>query len=154
MDRAAREYSVNVLITNIPSANESHVNPRFGSTADDIVDIYLGEFDIEHVFRLSKSGLGMDRMFLHTPSRQDAVVFLTSIATMISKAMDIVLKRNTPKGRRALTMKYICDRKAGTVLRYDRDSDSVTILGEPGDREFIFDILDQLDIEPDLLLGY
>lgn len=93
-------------------------------------------------------------MFLHTPSRQDAVVFLTSIATMISKAMDIVLKRNTPKGRRALTMKYICDRKAGTVLRYDRDSDSVTILGEPGDREFIFDILDQLDIEPDLLLGY
>ena len=51
-------------------------------------------------------------------------------------------------------MKYICDRKAGTVLRYDRDSDSVTILGEPGDREFIFDILDQLDIEPDLLLGY
>ena len=154
LDRAAREYSVNVLITNIPSANESHVNPRFGSTADDIVDIYLGEFDIEHVFRLGKSGLGMDRMFLHTPSRQDAVVFLTSIATMISKAMDIVLKRNTPKGRRALTMKYICDRKAGTVLRYDRDSDSVTILGEPGDREFIFDILDQLDIEPDLLLGY
>ena len=154
LDRAAREYSVNVLITNIPSANESHVNPRFGSTADDIVDIYLGEFDIEHVFRLGKSGLGMDRMFLHTPSRQDAVVFLTSIATMISKAMDIVLKRNTPKGRRALTMKYICDRKAGTVLGYDRDSDSVTILGEPGDREFIFDILDQLDIEPDLLLGY
>ena len=48
----------------------------------------------------------------------------------------------------------VCDRKAGTVLRYDRDSDSVTILGEPGDREFIFDILDQLDIEPDLLLGY
>ena len=60
-------------------------------------------------------------MFLHTPSRQDAVVFLTSIASMISKAIDIVLKRTTPKEKKALTMKSISDRKAGTVLRYHPD---------------------------------
>ena len=86
LDRAASEYSINVLITNLPSADVSADNLRFGATADDIVDIYLGEFSIEHVFRLGKSGLGVDHMFLHTPSRQDAVVFLTSIASMISKA--------------------------------------------------------------------
>ena len=56
--------------------------------------------------------------------------------------------------KEVLTMKSICDRKAGTILRYDREKDSVTILGEPGDQEFIFDILGRLGIEPDLLLGY
>ena len=154
LDRAASEYSINVLITNLPSADVSADNLRFGATADDIVDIYLGEFSIEHVFRLGKSGLGVDHMFLHTPSRQDAVVFLTSIASMISRAIDIVLKRTTPRGKKALTMKSISDRKAGTVLRYHRERDGVTILGEPGDQEFIFGILERLDIEPDLLLGY
>ena len=154
LDRAATEYSINVLVTNIPSANVSEKNLRFGATADDIVDIYIGEFAIEHVFRLGKSGLGVDHMFLHTPSRQDSVVFLTSIASMISKTIDIVLKRGTPKGKRALTMKCISDRKAGTALRYHRERDGVTILGEPGDQEFIFDILGRLGIEPDLLLGY
>ena len=154
LDRAAKEYSISVLVTNIPSANESCSNLRFGATADDIVDIYVGEFSIEHVFKLGKSGLGVDHMFLHTPSRQDAVVFLTSIASMISKTIDIVLKRDTPKGMKAPTMKSISDRKANTVLRYGREKDTVTILGEPGDREFIFDILGRLDIEPDLLLGY
>ena len=154
LDRAASEYSINVLITNLPSADASADNLRFGATVDDIVDIYLGEFSIEHVFRLGKSGLGVDHMFLHTPSRQDAVVFLTSIASMISKAIDIVLKRTTPKGKKTLTMKSISDRKAGTVLRYHRERDGVTILGEPGDQEFIFGILERLDIEPDLLLGY
>ena len=79
---------------------------------------------------------------------------MTSIASMISKTIDIVLKRGTPKGKRALTMKCISDRKAGTVLRYHRERDGVTILGEPGDQEFIFDILERLGIEPDLLLGY
>ena len=127
---------------------------RFGATADDIVDVYLGEFDIEHVFRLGKSGLGVDHMFLHTPSKQDAVVFLTSIASMISKAIDIVLKRGTPRGKKVLTIKSISDRKAGTVLRYYRERDGVTILREPGDHESIFGILERLDIEPDLLLGY
>ena len=154
LDRAAREYSINVLVTNIPSANISEKNLRSGATADDIVNTYLDEFTIEHVFRLGKSGLGMDHMFLHTPSRQDAVVFLTSIASMISKTVDIVLKRGTPKGKKALTMKSISDRKAGTVLRYHRDRDCVTILGEPGDQEFIFDVLERLGIEPDLLLNH
>ena len=93
-------------------------------------------------------------MFLHTPSRQDSVVFLTSIASMVSGAIDILLKKGTPKGKKPLTMKSICDRKANTVLRYGRENDSVIILGESGDQEFIFDILGRLGIEPDLLLGY
>jgi transposase len=135
LDRAATEYSVNVLVTNIPSANVSEENLRFGATADDIVDIYIEEYSIEHVFRLGKSGLGVDHMFLHTPSRQDSVVFLTSIASMVSGAIDILLKKGTPNGKRALTMKSICDRKANTVLRYGRENDSVTILGEPGDQD-------------------
>jgi len=106
------------------------------------------------MFRLGKSGLDVDHMFLHTPSGHDGAVFLTSIASMISGAIEILLKKSTPKGKKALTMKSICDRKAGTILRYDRKKDSVTILGEPGDQEFIFNILGRLGIEPDLLLGY
>ena len=73
---------------------------------------------------------------------------------MVSGAIDILLKKGTPNGKRALTMKSICDRKANTVLRYGRGNNSVTILGEPRDQEFIFDILRRLGIEPDLLLGY
>ena len=73
---------------------------------------------------------------------------------MISKAIDIVLKRATLRGKKALTMKSISDREIGTVLRYHRERDVVTILGEPGDQEFIFGILERLDIEPDLLLVY
>ena len=154
LDAAARKYSVNVLISNIPSANESSSNLRFGATADDVVDIYIGEFAIERVFRLGKSGLGVDHMYIHTPSRQDAVVFLTSIATMISETVDLMLKDMTLDHRRPLTMEQIRNRKMNTVLRYDRDKDSVTILGEPEDGRLIMDILRRLDIEPDLLLGH
>ena len=74
--------------------------------------------------------------------------------SMVSGAIDILLKKGTPKGKKPLTMKSICDRKANTVLRYGRENDSVIILGESGDQEFIFDILGRLGIEPDLLLGY
>ena len=93
-------------------------------------------------------------MYIHTPSRQDAVVFLTSIATMISETVDLMLKDMTLDHRHPLTMEQICNRKMNTVLRYDRDKDSVTILGEPEDGRLIMDILRRLDIEPDLLLGH
>ena len=81
-------------------------------------------------------------------------VFPTSITSIISRVINIVLNRATPKGKMALTMKSISDCKVGTVLRYYRERDGVTILREPGDHESIFGILERLDIEPDLLLGY
>ena len=146
----ADRYSVNVLITNLPKSKDNAVNLRNGANADGIVNMYLSNFRTEHSFKLLKSGTGMARMFLHTPSRQDAVVFLSSLATTMSNVINAVLKRNGI----GMTMKHISKFMMTSIVRYDRDNDRKFITGGPGASKTGLKITDALNVDPELLLGY
>ena len=41
-----------------------------------------------------KDGMGIDRVYLHRPSRENAMMFVISLATMISDVVTHVLKEN------------------------------------------------------------
>lgn len=38
-------------------------------------------------------------IYIHTPSRINAIAFIVSLATMLSKTMDVVLEEARPRGR-------------------------------------------------------
>ena len=148
----AERYSVSVLATNLPMRERNAVNLRNGASADGVVDMYLGNYSVEHAFKLLKSGTGVGHMFIHTPSRQDAVVFLSSLATMVSNTVDAVLKRSL--GKDAVTMRHISDFMMTTLVRYDRERDEKTIVGGPGASDRALRIVDAMGVDPELLLGY
>ena len=150
--KCAERYSVNVLATNLPRNEYNSVNLRNGANAEGVVNMYIGGYTIEHAFKLLKSGTGVGHMFIHTPSRQDAVVFLSSLATMISNVVDAVLKRKL--GPESVTMKHITDFMMTAIVEYDRKSDEKFISGWPGASEEAMRIVDALGIDPELLLGY
>jgi transposase len=150
--KCAERYSVNVLITNLPRKEHNSVNLRNGANAEGIVDMYLNGFTIEHAFKLMKSGTGVGHMFIHTPSRQDAVVFLSSLATMISNVANAVMKRMPDM--KEMTMKHISDFMMTTIVRYCRENDEKSVTGGPGATEAALAIVDALNIDPELLLGY
>lgn len=87
------ERGVRVLVTNIPRANETLENPRDGATADDVLRLYLGQYRIEHSFRTSKSVFDVDKVYLHTPSRANAFMFVVSLATMLSGVIRAAMYR-------------------------------------------------------------
>lgn len=90
------DRSVRVLVTNIPRADGDASNIRFGATADTVLLTYLGQYRIEHAFRLMKSGMGMKRVYIQRPSRENAMMFVISVATMLTDAADHILKRHLP----------------------------------------------------------
>ena len=114
---------------------------------------------------MMKSDLNMGKVYIHSPARQDAMIFLTSVTTMIHAVIDNVLSpdldssASDPYGdpdteSKYLTMKHVVDFMMNTDVIYDRDTDTMRISGAPGETEKAWDIIRRLDIEPELLLGY
>jgi len=149
----ARRYSVSVLATNLPRTEYDSVNPRNGASANGAVNVYTGNFAIEHAFKQMKSGLGAGRMYIHTPSRQDAIVFLSSLAATMSGVVGAVLKRSSEEEER-ITIKHIADFMLTTIVRYDREKNSVYVTGDPGAPEKAWGIVGALNIDRKFLLGY
>ena len=163
VEQAAEAYSVRVLVTNLPRGNESDILK--GATPDDVISAYLGEYLVEFCFRLMKSGLNVGHVYIHSPARQDAMIFLTSVTAMIHGVIDNVLARGEDKPRKSpyddeeeerkhLTMKHIIDFMATTLVVYDRANDTMSISGAPGDSEKAFRIMRKLGLDPILLLGF
>lgn len=55
-----------------------------------------------------KFDFGMDRVFLHTPSRENAMMFVVGIATLICDIID-ALRRRQEAGQRSATFKTITE---------------------------------------------
>ena len=160
---AAKAYSVNVLVTNLPRDRKEDI--REGATADMVIDAYLGQHHVEHTFRLIKSYLNVGRVYIHSPARQDAMIFLTSVTAMIHAVVDNILSpdldslptnpyEDPETEEKHLTMKHIVDFMVNTTVLYDRERDTMRISGAPGESEKAWSIVRELDIEPKLLLGY
>lgn len=160
---AAKAYSINVLVTNIPRGNGNDI--RESATADKVIDAYLGQNRVEFCFRLIKSHLNVGKVYIHSPARQDAMIFLTSVTAMIHAVVDNILSpdldslptdpyEDPETEEKHLTMKHIVDFMVNTTVLYDRENDSMRISGAPGETDKAWDIVRGLDIEPKLLLGY
>ena len=163
VDRAAEAYSVRVLVTDLPRGGGKDILE--GATPDDVISNYLGEYLVEFCFRLMKSGLNVGHVYIHSPARQDAMIFLTSVTAMIHGVIDNLLARGAEVPERSpyddeeteekhLTMKHIIDFMSTTQVMYDRASDTMTIVGAPGESEKACEIMQKLDLDPSLLLGY
>ena len=75
----SQDRGVRVLITNLPRANTDAENVRTGVTADTVLLSYLDQYQVEHAFRLMKDGMGIDRVYIHRPSRENAMMFVISL---------------------------------------------------------------------------
>jgi transposase len=163
MEYAAKAYSINVLVTNLPRGKDEDI--RVGATSDMVIDAYLGQYRVEFSFRLIKSYLNVGRVYLHSPARQDAMIFLTSVTAMIHAVVDNILSPNLDSlpanpyedpemEENCLTMKHIIDFMVNTTVLYDREEDTMCISGAPGESAKAWNIVRELDIVPKLLLGY
>ena len=144
----SQDRGVRVLVTNLPRANKDAENIRFGATADTVLLSYLGQYRIEHAFRLMKDGMHMSRVYIHRPSRENAMMFVISLATMIAGVMDHVLKE---KGCN-ITTTGISDRFMTLILEYDRDTDSESFRGPADLADEYLGYVEALGIDPDHLI--
>ena len=150
-ERAAalsNDRDVRVLVTNLPRANRDNENIRFGATADTVLKTYLGQYKVEHAFRLMKDGMGMSRVYLHKPSREESMLFVISLATMMSDAIRNVL---VSKGIKH-TAEDLAGRMTTLTLLYNRNIDEETLDGPEALQELFIDCLDALDIDPDHII--
>ena len=115
--RMSKERSVRVLVTNLPRSDVDRDNLRDGATVDAVLLSYLDQYRIEHAFRLMKDGMRIGRVYIHRPSRENAMSFVCSLATMIVDVMDHVLKRNGMD----MTFGKVVDSLFSLNLKYDRE---------------------------------
>jgi len=149
----AEEFSLQVLMTNIPLKTVDSGCPRRGLSSDGLLSLYIDQFTIEHDFKLMKSGSGVNRMFIHTPSRQDAVVFLSGLSTMVASVIDAVLEETAVDKHHDITTKHITDFMTNAIVKYYRDEHRMVFAGYEGVATEAMDILDRLELKPESLLG-
>ena len=144
----SQDRGVRVLVTNLPRANRDAGNIRFGATADTVLLSYLDQYKIEHAFRLEKDGMGMSRVYIHKPSRENAMMFVISLATMLSEAISCVLKS---KGY-GITTEGMADKFVSLMLVHDRSSDSEHFEGPPSLAGEYLRYVEALGLDPDHLI--
>ena len=64
------------------------------ATAGTVLRLYLDRYKVEHACRLMKSGMGVDSVYVRTPKRADALLFVVAIATLASDIIDALLRRS------------------------------------------------------------
>lgn len=144
----SRDRCVRVLVTNLPRASEDAENMRFGATADIVLKAYLGQYKVEHAFRLAKDGMKMSRVYVHKPSRENVMMFVISLGTMVSDVIGNVLKT---KGI-DVTTDGIAGRWFTLMFRYDRANDSEFFQGSDDLIDEFLDVVQALGLDPDRLI--
>ncbi len=137
-----------VLITNLPRASKDAENIRSGATADTVLRAYLDQYKVEHAFRLAKDGMKMSRVYIHRPSRENAMMFVISLGTMVSDVIGHVLKT---KGIDTTT-DGIAGRWFTLMFKYDRAKDSEYFDGPDVLIDEFLDAVQALGLDPDHLI--
>ena len=151
---AVSSHAIQVLVTNLPFSDAPSENKRIKASADDVIDLYLEQYKAEAGFKMMKSGMDIANVYIHTPSRISAMAFVVSLATMICKTLDHVLKETKPPGERRRTVKVLADMHMNTIVKYDRRNDRLSVMGNPGATQDVFALVDRLNIDPQHLMGY
>ena len=135
-----------VLITNLPRTNNDAKNVRRGATADTVLLSYLDQYQVEHAFRLMKDGMGIDRVYIHRPSRENAMMFVISLATMVSDIVTHVLKENGMD----LTMQSVSCKIYAMDMVCEGDEEYLD--GSPEHEELFMRMVEVLGLDPDHLI--
>ena len=151
---AERESTI-VLVTNLPRYCSDRESYRDGATGEEVLRLYNQEYKVEHSFRLMKSGIGMNSIYLHTPSRENAMMFVICIAVLISNIVDAVFRRAGARlDGRQLTMHHLAHELQTTLVTFSRADNALELMGPGETADRFFDWTDMLRINPQLLLGY
>lgn len=145
----AERRSLMVLATNLPASDEDRENLREGATAEAVASLYAGEYHVEHTFRLMKSGIGIDRVYLQTPSRERAMMFVVGLMSLVSQLMDALLKRASIDA----TARSLSLRLHSTSVRCSRDHSRMWIDGNQNSMDLVMDCLSAFGVEPEKMLG-
>jgi len=141
---------MSVIVTNLPAASADAGNIRYGATTDTVLRLYLDQYKVEHTYRLMKSGMGVDSVYVRTPSRANALLFVVAIATLVSSMMDAILRRNG-KGRQK-TVKQICTEIQSASVEYYRSENSISVFGSDRCEDRVFEFMDAIGLDPSHLL--
>ncbi|MDR1404924.1 MAG: IS1634 family transposase [Candidatus Methanoplasma sp.] len=150
--KMAKDHGMQVLVTNLPRAAGDLADIRKGASADTVLKLYLGEYRIEHTFRLMKSGIGIDRVYIHTPERENAMMFVVGMITLVSNIMDAVLKREM--GWRSKTSSRLGMELTTSKVEFDRRNDRMFVRGPEGSGSELSEYADIFGLDPELLLGF
>lgn len=150
LDEMCEAGGTNVLITNLLRRDTDADNVRDGATAQTVLRLYLNEYKVEHTYRLMKSGLGVDRVFFRTPSRENAMMFVVGIATLIENVIDAMNRRNGERD----TFRTVIYQFETMVVKYSRLDDSMDFEGPDERVEQLFRYLEILRIAPQFLLQH
>jgi len=121
----SQDRGVRVLVTNLPRANADAENIRSGATADTVLRAYLGQYKVEHAFKLMKDGMKMSRVYIQDVKRENAMMFVISLGTMLSDVMGHVLKA----GGIDITADGIAARMSSLILVHDPEKGVETFMG-------------------------
>lgn len=146
--RMSKERSVRVLVTNLPRSDVDKDNLRDGATADTVLLSYLDQYLVEHAFRLMKDGMKIGRVYIHRPSRENAMSFVCSLATMIVDVMDHVLKRNGVD----MSFEKVVNDLFSLNLKYDRELEEESFSGPLELADLFMDVAEALGIDTDHLI--
>ena len=154
---AEREQTV-VLVTNLdhPISEGEEPPPMYRPKSSwDVVKLYNSEYRVEKSFRFLTSGVGMNSVYLQTPSRENAMMFVLSIAVLISNIADAVFKHMDLRLKgRTLTMYNLAYELQTTIVTYSRSENTLRLMGPADVTGMYFTYTDALWIDPQLLLGY
>ena len=144
----SQDRGVRVLVTNLPRSMQDRDNIRSGATADTVLKTYLGQSRIEHAFRIMKDGMSMDRVYLHRPSRENAMMFVISLATMMSDIIHHVLVSEGIDH----TAEDLAGRMTTLTLVHNREQDEETLDGPEALQGLFIDCIEALGIDSDHII--
>ncbi len=151
---AERESTI-VLVTNLPRSGYDRGSYREGVTDETVLDIYNQEYKVERSFRLMKSGIGMNSIYLQTPSRENTMMFVICIAVLLSNIADAVFRRAEARlDGRQLTMYHLAHEAQTWIVTYSRSENVLNVMGQDDAADRLFEYTDMLGINPQFLLGY
>ena len=136
------------MVTNLPRSDVNKDDLREGATADTVLLSYLDQYRIEHAFRLMKDGMRIGREYIHRLSRENAMGFVCSLATMIVDVIDNVLKRNGVD----MTFGKVVDNLFILNLKYDRELEEESFSGPLELADLFMDVAEALGIDTDHLI--
>ena len=146
-ERMAGDEDIRVIITNLPRVSERTAGIRTGADADTVLRLYLDEYKVESNYAIMKSGMGIDQVFLQTPSRESAMIFVIGIATLLSDIITKVLKDNGV----GKTSKTINEELVSLILK--EGAEGIVALGKDDSIDQLETYVNLLKLDPESLLG-
>ena len=144
----SKDRGVRVLVTNLPRSMQDEDNIRSGATVDTVLKTHLGQSRIEHAFRIMKDGMSMGRVYIHRPSRENAMMFVISLATMMSDIIHHVLVSEGIDH----TAEDLAGRMTTLALVHNRERGEETLDGPEALQGLFIDCIEALRIDSDYII--